>query len=455
MKKFLLSALAVLASTASMSAEELTFDFTTNAYGQQVVTSGSDAMEDGTSFSDGVITITANTLEGSGVRFWATNTGAQTFRINKNSGITISINGGTITGLKITGSSFGYLQGEGYNDGTWEGSASSIALVNLGASGKTGTVQLKTMTVTYTGGTVDTRKEAGLAFAEDKATAVMGEAFTAPVLTKETNAAVTYTSDKESVATVDPATGVVTLVGKGKARITATAEENTEYKGGTASYLLTVLSAVPENAIFFSRLGEGFSFDNPAELEVWSLDKTYGLKGTAYINKQPNAAVAVAYTTEAIDLTGKEGIELNFSNAFNNYKLNNENIPTTDFKGYAFILIREEGATEWTELGEPTAPEKFSWDFYANAPVSLEAYAGKKVQIGFRYVSTAEVAGTWEVQEISVTGKQKTTAIEGIGADDANAPVEYFNIQGVRVDNPANGLFIRRQGNTVTKVIIK
>ena len=37
---------------------------------------------------------------------------------------------------------------------------------------------------------------------------------------------------------------------------------------------------------------------------------------------------------------------------------------------------------------------------------------------------------------------------------DANAPVEYFNLQGVRVANPENGLFIRRQGNTVTKVVL-
>ncbi|MDE6270531.1 MAG: hypothetical protein K2M12_06735 [Muribaculaceae bacterium] len=38
---------------------------------------------------------------------------------------------------------------------------------------------------------------------------------------------------------------------------------------------------------------------------------------------------------------------------------------------------------------------------------------------------------------------------------DENAPVEYFNLQGVRVANPESGLYIRRQGNKTTKVIIK
>ena len=37
---------------------------------------------------------------------------------------------------------------------------------------------------------------------------------------------------------------------------------------------------------------------------------------------------------------------------------------------------------------------------------------------------------------------------------DNNAPVEFFNLQGMRVENPENGLFIRRQGSNVTKVIL-
>ena len=42
-----------------------------------------------------------------------------------------------------------------------------------------------------------------------------------------------------------------------------------------------------------------------------------------------------------------------------------------------------------------------------------------------------------------------TPAVEG------NAPVEYYNLQGVRVINPQNGLYIRRQGNNVSKVLIR
>ncbi len=48
----------------------------------------------------------------------------------------------------------------------------------------------------------------------------------------------------------------------------------------------------------------------------------------------------------------------------------------------------------------------------------------------------------------------QVTGIEDITVDE-NAPVEYYNLQGVRVENPANGLYIRRQGNKATKVLVK
>lgn len=52
------------------------------------------------------------------------------------------------------------------------------------------------------------------------------------------------------------------------------------------------------------------------------------------------------------------------------------------------------------------------------------------------------------------TAYQELSGVEDITADDLNAPVEYFNLSGIRVDNPANGLYIRRQGSKVEKVIL-
>jgi hypothetical protein len=49
------------------------------------------------------------------------------------------------------------------------------------------------------------------------------------------------------------------------------------------------------------------------------------------------------------------------------------------------------------------------------------------------------------------------SGVENVNVNDANAPVEYFNLQGVKVanDNLSNGVYIRRQGTSVSKVLVK
>lgn len=50
--------------------------------------------------------------------------------------------------------------------------------------------------------------------------------------------------------------------------------------------------------------------------------------------------------------------------------------------------------------------------------------------------------------------KSETDSALLIGAGDNAAPVEYYNLQGVRIDNPANGIFIRRQGSKAQKIVL-
>jgi hypothetical protein len=42
-----------------------------------------------------------------------------------------------------------------------------------------------------------------------------------------------------------------------------------------------------------------------------------------------------------------------------------------------------------------------------------------------------------------------------VAEEDSEAPVEYFNLQGVRVANPQSGLYIKRQGSKASKVLVK
>ena len=49
-------------------------------------------------------------------------------------------------------------------------------------------------------------------------------------------------------------------------------------------------------------------------------------------------------------------------------------------------------------------------------------------------------------------------AVDGVESDaDASAPVQWYNLQGVRVDidNVPSGVYIRRQGNAASKVAVR
>lgn len=50
---------------------------------------------------------------------------------------------------------------------------------------------------------------------------------------------------------------------------------------------------------------------------------------------------------------------------------------------------------------------------------------------------------------------KSTVGVESVTENGVNAPIEYFNLQGMRVANPASGLYITRQGTTVKKVVIR
>lgn len=66
-----------------------------------------------------------------------------------------------------------------------------------------------------------------------------------------------------------------------------------------------------------------------------------------------------------------------------------------------------------------------------------------------------------KLKELQVYGSTEkpggtSTILNSISVDnDEDAPVEYYNLNGVRVENPAAGIYIRRQGTTVSKVIVK
>lgn len=137
-------------------------------------------------------------------------------------------------------------------------------------------------------------------------------------------------------------------------------------------------------------------------------------------------------------------------------------------------VTAEEGCTVWYQVNDnpaAAAMQAFSVltaeetaaieadDTWTNS--GLQEYT-VTVENGKNYAFAAVPAGMTpsmthsDATGVSVSATGVITGVEGVEADaDINAPVEYFNLQGQPVANPANGIYIRRQGSKVAKVIIR
>lgn len=77
---------------------------------------------------------------------------------------------------------------------------------------------------------------------------------------------------------------------------------------------------------------------------------------------------------------------------------------------------------------------------------------GDKKYLHF-YAQNPYHGGKSPITSILITRNGTTDGVENVNAS-TTAPVEYFNLQGIRIDNPANGqVVIRRQGSEVVKIV--
>lgn len=295
----------------------------------------------------------------------------------------------------------------------------------------------------------DSRKDANLSFAQDSYTATLGEVFDAPVVSHDTNAAITYTSSNNNIATVDATSGAVTLVATGTVTITASAEANTEFKAGHASYTLTINPAPIENAIYTGLMQDSAECDWELDIDaslgsldyVWSwkeYSNSHYLNGSAY-KDGPVAAEALA-VSPVIDLTYVVNAIVTFEQAAK-FQTN----LTQDCK----LLVKTENGS-YEELAIPTWPEAGSWTWSSCGDISLEKYQGNKIQFAFKYVSTDTQADTWEIRNFVVTGE--TSGVESIISE--NGEAVYFDLNGRQVKGELEkGIYIRVQNGKATKVI--
>lgn len=81
-------------------------------------------------------------------------------------------------------------------------------------------------------------------------------------------------------------------------------------------------------------------------------------------------------------------------------------------------------------------------------PVVTGSYAGEVSRLK-DYLATR-----FNDLDILMHYQPELNAIKAVNAADAEAPAVYYNLQGIRVNNPSGGIFIRVEGTKTTKVIL-
>lgn len=125
---------------------------------------------------------------------------------------------------------------------------------------------------------------------------------------------------------------------------------------------------------------------------------------------------------------------------------------TVGDKSYVALTQPDNGVRthSWEVFDLQTAQSLARWTM----PESESAY----YQVGF--ASSVNEDGTVNIFQFNPGIRlakyifDPSAGVEGAIADDVNAPVKYYNLQGVEIANPENGLFIKKQGAKATKVVL-
>ncbi|MCR4582346.1 MAG: Ig-like domain-containing protein [Prevotella sp.] len=317
-----------------------------------------------------------------------------------------------------------------------------------------------------------TKKDCGLAFSAETASAKMGETFTAPTLTNPYSVEVSWSSSDESVATVD-ASGNVTLVAAGTTVITATFAGNDAYTAGAASYTLTVEKADPVDCgLAFStttataKIGEPFTeptLTNPYSVEVtWSSSD----ESVATVDASGNVTLVAAGTT-VITATFAGNDDYKAGSA--SYTLTVEKADPVDC-GLAFSTTTA-SAKMGESFTEPTLTNPYSvevtWSSSDESVATVDASGNVTLLAAGTTVITATFAGNDDYNagsaSYTLTVEGEDTGINAVGANEGS--VEVYSLTGIQMGTFSSaqearsslpkGYYVFVEGNRKYKVFVR
>ncbi len=335
------------------------------------------------------------------------------------------------------------------------------------------------------------KKPVELTFDAETASAVVGEEFTAPKLTCSVDGLeISYSSSNTAVATV-AADGKVTPVAGGQTEITARFAGNNEYSGAQAKYMLTVIAVVNSMAEFEALKPEGPKKPVDAKINFPCTVAYQGVGTTStgvsakhtYIVADADNVPMLVYGDETPDYEVGDVIPTGWTATYKSPnsskyfcavvvdapKSSSEKATfapevatnVNGLKRYGVYIVKDvtfENGTTPTVTGDinGTYTEIDGRDETPNKKITFRQYFGLDNLAAGKYNVTFVVEDNGAGGQILCPVKYELvqgSGVESIVEDEI--PAEYFTLEGIRVENPAKGIYIRRQGEKVTKVLIK
>lgn len=409
------------------------------------------------------------------------------------------------------------------------------------------------------------KKPAGISWSSDQCKVYIDEEpYSFPTLTNPNELKISYSipAADAAIATIDKATGEITIVGEGSTtvRATYTSTDDSEFAGSWVQYTLTVAKRPAGESVHATR----YMFDFTDEADFRGLASygmtffTNGQENNKYETDMDNPVTTIIRKGVTLDFIVPDGIstsyrlyqgslkkgdalrvynaKLQFSvpapgriksivfhkGGSNNWNLtevseNNGTNPTgwdgdvatwtsaedesistiwfnfngnkhTRFTGItveydlqkpAMPYVVSETADaivvecdDWCELHYTKKPESAAkapsraqlndgtiedtdeWYNHGSYQITIDKNNTVHQDRGYSFIANhAETGLKSDALNLYVGSDGTLTGVEGISAEaDADAPVEFYDLQGRMVANPQGGIFIRRQGNQVTKV---
>lgn len=140
--------------------------------------------------------------------------------------------------------------------------------------------------------------------------------------------------------------------------------------------------------------------EDPSFAGVWKNNSQYGMVASGFKSSKANAATSWLVSPE-IDLTQAKEAKAIVNEAINK-------IDGGSVEEMMTVWATTDDGANWSPLTANARPSGTSWNFQDDE-FDLSSYDGQKIKIGFKYISTEEYAGTWEIKSVTIKGEGSAT----------------------------------------------